>query len=396
MLRAADLVERGLRSSGFEVLAVRPEPFFALFARRQPALRKWLGYLDKYLLFPIRLMWLARRCSLVHIVDHSNAIYLFWLRSQKAIVTCNDLLAVRSALGEIPEHKTEFAGRLLQKWILAALRRASNIVCISEATRFDVLRLTGMSEREVSRNYLGLGPKFEAELERRLTEKKAQEANVDPLPVSQGARLGRVALPRDRRRSHNTFGSPRRRSRGSSTLPSVLDRLIPYILHVGGGTWYKNRPGVMEIYEELRRRLGSCAPNLIMVGPPIKPETHGVCFLQNVTDDLLVELYRNAALLLFPSLYEGFGWPVIEANACGCPVVASRIPPLVEAGGSAAAWIEDPREINQAAERVIEVLSDDCIERQSRQDAGFQNAGRFSRREMIAKYLELYASILRE
>src|SRR5260370_37656547 len=104
------------------------------------------------------MMWQARRCLLVHVVDESNAIYLFWIRSQKSIVTCNDLLAVRSALGEIPEHRTGFAGKLLQKWILGGLRRASQIVCISEATRFDVLRLTGKSEREVSRIYLGRAP----------------------------------------------------------------------------------------------------------------------------------------------------------------------------------------------------------------------------------------------
>ena len=365
MLRAADLVEKGLRSSGIEVLVARPEPFFAVFGKRQPALRKWLAYLDKYLLFPIRLMWQARRCLLVHIVDHSNAIYLFLLRSQKSIVTCNDLLAVRSALGEIPEHRTGFGGRLLQKWILAGLRRASHIVCISEATRFDVLRLTGKGESEVSRIYLGLGPRFEAELERKLSGKKVREVNVDP--------AGKIP------------------ESGHS-----LDRLVPYLLHVGGDTWYKNRRGVLEIYVELRARLGSRTPNLIMVGPPLKPETHGVYFLQNVTDDFLVQLYRNAALLLFPSLYEGFGWPVIEANACGCPVVASRIAPLVEAGGSAAAWIEDPREIDEAADGVMAELGDDFIERQSLQDAGLENAGRFSRWDMIAKYLNLYASMLRK
>ena len=365
MLRAADLVERGLRSSGIEVLVARPEPFFAVFAKRQPALRKWLAYLDKYLLFPIRLMWRARRCLLVHIIDHSNAIYLFLLRSQKTIVTCNDLLAVRSALGEIPEHRTGFAGKLLQKWILDGLRRASHIVCISEATRFDVLRLTGKSESEVSRIYLGLGPRFEAELERKLSGKKVREANVDPAEK----------LPES----------------GHS-----LDRLVPYLLHVGGDTWYKNRPGVVEIYVELRARLGSRAPNLIMVGPPLKPETQGVYFLQNVTDDFLVQLYHNAALLLFPSLYEGFGWPVIEANACGCPVVASRIAPLVEAAGNAAVWITDPRDIHDAADRVIEVLGGDSLTRQRRRKAGYVNASRFSRRQMIAQYLKLYASIVRE
>jgi len=383
MWRAADLIESGLRASGIEVLVARPEPFLGLLGKGQPAIGKWLAYFDKYLLFPIKLIWRARRCLLVHIVDHSNAVYLFWLRSQKSIVTCNDLLAVRSALGEIPEHRTGVGGKILQKWIRAGLQRATHIACISDATRLDVLRLTGKSEREVSRIYLGLGPIFEAELARKLNEHKKREPNDDP-------QFGRVALRRDRRCPRDTIASPSPRSRESATLP------MPYILHVGGGTWYKNREGVLKIYVELRRRLGSESPNLIMVGPPLKTRTRGVCFLQNIADDHLVELYRNAALLLFPSLYEGFGWPVVEANACGCPAVASRIDSLREAGGSAAVWIEDPRDINQAVDRVIEVLQDDSAKRQGRQDAGFGNARRFSYREMIAEYLELYTSMLRE
>ena len=158
MARVADLLETGLRSRGTEVQAVRPEPFFGRFAKGHSGIAKWLAYIDKYVVFPFSLMWRARRCALVHIVDHSNAIYLFWLPSKKVIVTCNDLLAVRSALGEIPEHRTGFTGRLLQKWILAGLRRADHIVCISEATKLDVLRLTGKPEKKVSTIYLGLDP----------------------------------------------------------------------------------------------------------------------------------------------------------------------------------------------------------------------------------------------
>jgi glycosyltransferase involved in cell wall biosynthesis len=425
MLRAADLLESGLRSSGNEVLVVRPEPFFGLFAKGRMELPKWLAYLDKYLLFPFRLMWRARRCMLLHIVDHSNAIYLFWLRSKKSVVTCNDLLAVRSALDEIPEHKTGFAGKLLQKWILGGLRRSVHIVCISEATKLDVLRLTGKAEKEVSTIYLGLGPVFEAELQRRLSEKKDRAANIDS---GRNFRMSR----NDSRRKAPIFAKPSAdmcksnkasvekcgplgaaRSAPPGVCPkqsaSVRPRIesdkldnalslvmfVPYILHVGGDTWYKNRPGVLRIYLEVRRRLGSLAPNLIMVGPTLITQIPEVHFLQNITDSALLDLYRNAALLLFPSLYEGFGWPVVEAHACGCPAVVSAIPALIEAGGNAAAWIQNPYDVNEAAGRVIEVLRDDSLKRQNRQEAGYENACRFSHQTMIAKYLELYATIVR-
>jgi glycosyltransferase involved in cell wall biosynthesis len=378
MLRLADLLEKRLRSNGIDVLVIRPEPFFGRFVRRSRSLHKWLGYLDKFLLFPFRLVIHARKSLLVHIVDHSNALYYLCLAGKKSIVTCNDLLAVRSALGEFHEHKTGMTGKLLQYLILRGLRKSTHIACISQATSADVLRLTGRPEKSVSCIYLGLEPIFESSL---APSSNSGSAGASPYPaIFPSNEVGRA-------RTSASIGKPLPASRVS--IPKR------YILHVGGEVWYKNRPGVLRIYGEIRKRLGSESPDLLMVGPPVRTPAEGVHFFSCVTDAELAELYRNAALLLFPSFYEGFGWPVLEAQACGCPAVITGAPPLTEAGGSAAVWIMNPRDIGAAADQVIGVLRESPAARKERVLAGYENAGRFSLDRMIAKYLELYASILR-
>jgi glycosyltransferase involved in cell wall biosynthesis len=352
MMRVADSLESALRSIGLNVTVTRPALFFGRILPNRGNLAKWLGYLDKFLLFPIILIRRARRCDLVHIVDHSNAMYRFWLGSRKTVVSCNDMLAVRSALGEFAEHRTGFTGKILQDWILAGLRRVEHIACISESTRKDVLRLTRRSEMEVTRIYLGLGKAFQAELERNLDEKR-------------------------------------------SSLPPVSSRArTSYILHVGGEAWYKNRAGVLEIYSAVRRRLGASCPDLVMVGPPLRNAGDGVVFLENLPDQDLVILYRNAELLLFPSLHEGFGLPVIEAQACGCPVVTTNRAPLTEIGGDGAAYITNPGDSSAAADLVAEILRFASIEREQIKQRGFRNASRFSEREMVSDYVKLYTALL--
>jgi glycosyltransferase involved in cell wall biosynthesis len=363
MVRVADLLESGLRSMGVNVKVTRPPLFFGRILPDRANLGKWLGYLDKFLLFPLILIRQARDCDLVHIADHSNAMYGFWLGSKKTVTNCHDLLAIRSALGEFSEHRTGFTGKILQKWILAGLRRVGLIACISEATRQDALRLTGRSEREVSRIYLGLGKIFQAELERNL---QANRTELD--------------LPK--------------KTPSDQTAPRTEPCSTTYILHVGGETWYKNRAGVFEIYSIVRKKLGPSSPDLIMVGPPLRNSGDGIFFLQDLSDQDLVILYRQAQLLLFPSLYEGFGLPVIEAQACGCPVVTTGRAPLTEIGGDGAAYIANPMDSGAAADKVVEVLQLGPAEREQMKKRGFRNAAQFSEPEMTKGYFSLYTALL--
>lgn len=359
MTRIADLLESGLRSAGFRVRVIQPAVVFGRWAASGRVFEKWIAYLDKYFLFPFKLISALPGIDLVHVVDHSNAVYLYWLGKRRSVVTCNDLLAVRSALGEFTENRTGPSGKLLQRWILGGLARAKRLVCISDATKRDLLRLTRKPEVEVSRTYLALGETFQIVLRSNLEE-------------------------------------PHQRTSGEQNGPSAEVSKESYILHVGGDTWYKNRLGVLKIYSEVRAQLGQNAPRLVMVGPPLETSDAKVIFLQDPKDKELAALYAGAELLLFPSLEEGFGWPVVEAQACGCPVVTTGKPPMTEAGGTAATYLEDPRNAKNAAEVVIRVLNHDRATRARVRNEGFQNARRFAQPAMIADYLHVYRSLLTE
>ena len=85
------------------------------------------------------------------------------------------------------------------------------------------------------------------------------------------------------------------------------------------------------------------------------PVPEGVESRGRVSPDELVDLYRRASALVFPSRYEGFGQPVLEALACGCPVACSDLPPLREVAGDAAVYLEpdDPESIAAGVREAI-------------------------------------------
>jgi glycosyltransferase involved in cell wall biosynthesis len=146
----------------------------------------------------------------------------------------------------------------------------------------------------------------------------------------------------------------------------------------------------MAIHAALRRRFGRETPELVLVGPPLSRPITGVETRQNVDNAALAALYTGAELLLFPSLEEGFGWPIIEAQACGCRVLATGKAPMTEVGGSAAVYLADPNDAEAGAARVMEILAQDEATRGKAVEAGIANAARFSTSRMIAEYMALY------
>jgi glycosyltransferase involved in cell wall biosynthesis len=343
MRRYAAVLEAGFTAAGHEVRLIRPRVSAA------KAGGKWAGYFDKLVLFPRELRRAVEWADVVQICDHSNAIYVKYLGSRPHVVTCHDMLAVRSALGEFPDYPTRWSGRQLQHMILNGLSRARNIVCVSEATRADFVRLVPGGDRSVTCIHNGLNYPYE------------------PMPPQEATtRLQALGLSPDQ----------------------------PFILHVGGNQWYKNRVGVLKIFALLRKRV----PNLLLVmaGKPWTVEMRELALelglgdsaleRAGVSEEDLRALYSRAEALLFPSLAEGFGWPVAEAQACGCAVVTSNRAPMTEVGGAAAIYI-DPLDHKSAAIAVASVLGSRGA-RKLRPE--------FSTAAMIDGYLALYRNLLGE
>ena len=159
---------------------------------------------------------------------------------------------------------------------------------------------------------------------------------------------------------------------------------------------------MLRIYAEVKRVADGSCPALVMVGAPFTAAMRDFIVVNGLEDDVLevvnVEdadlqaLYSRADLLLYPSLAEGFGWPVVEAMACGCRVVTSGRAPMTEIGGVAAAYI-DPEDVETAAATVMRVLEETADAREARVQRGFREQQRFNTERMIDRYLDLYRTL---
>lgn len=281
------LLEAALRT-GARVVEWRGASVFGRLPLRGLC-RKLALNLDRFVVTPLKL--LGRKADIVHVVDPGNCVYLPLTRHRRSIVTVHDMIPYLAAAGRLEGFRPSPTGRLLMASILRRLAKADRIVCVSHATRRDLLAL---SEVEPSRVTV------------------IHNAVFQPMsPASPEACL--------------TF-------RACHGIPLNA----PLMLHVGRN-FYKNRPLVIEVFARVRAERPET--RLVLVGalePPLAAQLgrlgieSAVHVLDHVPRAEMSALYTTAAVLLFPSLYEGFGFPVLEAQLCGTRVVCSTAGSLPE------------------------------------------------------------------
>jgi glycosyltransferase involved in cell wall biosynthesis len=182
-------------------------------------------------------------------------------------------------------------------------------------------------------------------------------------------------------------------------LVELLPAARPYFLAVSCSTGRKNTPMLLDAYAALLRH--DPANDLVLVwdAPAELCERfssgvfHGrVHFLPRLSDGPLRDLYCGATALVYPSLREGFGLPVIEAMSCGTPVIASRATAIPEAGGEAAIYI-DPSNMNSLV-HALEAFENRRVNVAALRAAGMRQAAKFSWARMAKETLEVYGKAL--
>nr|WP_319022597.1 glycosyltransferase family 1 protein [Klebsiella aerogenes] len=160
-----------------------------------------------------------------------------------------------------------------------------------------------------------------------------------------------------------------------------VDRTSPYFLAVSSQAYHKNFHGLIESFSNLPldlgielKIIGGSSTSLKAGG--INNVSNNIKFLGRVSDEELIELYQNASGFIFPSLYEGFGIPPLEAQACGCPVIASNMAVMPEVLQNSVLYF-DPLIKNDLCEKIITFMQDPVL-RNNLHLEGVKNVKRFS------------------
>lgn len=319
--------------------ALRFHPTGALTAR-PPVRIAW-----EQTMYPLRLAGL--RPALVH--NLAYAAPLAW--AGPSVLTIYDLSFLR-----FPEAFKRGNRLYLSTITRLSARRARRIVTISEHTKRDVVDLFGVSPERVDVTYL------------------AADARYRPLPSAEVEAFRRA-----------------------QRLPEV------FLFYLGTLEPRKNLVGLLEAYA----RMAIPRPPLVVAGAtgwrysPIFDRMRAlrlgedeVRFLGFVPEEDLPLWYNAARLFTFPSLYEGFGLPILEAMACGTPVVTSNAASLPEVGGEAA--IQVPPNATDLLAREMQRVVDDADQRARMRQAGLEQARRFRWETMADQTVQCYERAVHE
>src|SRR5690606_6243095 len=176
-------------------------------------------------------------------------------------------------------------------------------------------------------------------------------------------------------------------------FPKVFRVDKPVILHIGTG-WNKNLKRTITALKDTSchlRILGKIDEDIKTFLHQTKIEYSNV---YDLSDDEVRQEYVNCDIVSFPSLYEGFGMPIIEGQATGRAVLTSRIEPLIEVSGCAVHYV-DPTDINSIREGFGKLIKDD-VDREGLIQMGLKNIDRYSVEDTARQHLEVHKEVMND
>lgn len=308
--------------------------------------KKQINSAVKYIVYPFIVKKQVRKDNIKHITSQDLAYLLELMKLEKTIVTCHDLIPWVYDNNRLPTWKLNMRG----------LKKADRIITISEYSKSDIIKHVGYPENQIS-------------------------------IVSPAVDHGSYFVNRDKE-IIKKFG---------------IKNDEKVILYVGSEQPRKNIPFLLEAVSQLKKKLPEI--KLLKVGTPQVPgireklhkliETLGlqkeVIFAGYVSESDLTKYYNAADLFVFPTLYEGFGLPPLEAMACGTPVITSNVTSLPEVVGDSAITT-NPYDVNAFAEAMYNLLTDEKL-RENMINKGLKRAKLFNWERSAEETFKVYEQL---
>ena len=372
MRRYATELERALRlqeqesSAGdweFDALSCEPsESVAARFGGGERG-RKMASRYARYITYP-RLIKAVPGRSVYHVLDHSHASLSLVPPAAKTVMTCHDIIPMLAVKGLIPIPPAGFSHYTFP-FNVFCMKRCHTIITISESSKKDLVEVAGLPEDKIKVVYLGVSQAFAPSI--------GKESDI----------------------------SAKERQEILHKHTIAADALV--LFHVGSVTRYKNTPAILHALKALKEdpRIGNRiyflrAGTDFFDDEKVLIETMGIGdrirYVGKIPSDAaLAAYYRAADVFVFPSLWEGFGWPPLEAMACGTPVVTSNVASLPEVVGDAGITVP-PQDHEAFVDALRSILNND-EKRHILRERALLRARRFTWEECARNTLSVYEKV---
>jgi len=255
-----------------------------------------------------------------------------------------------------PELFTKHDLYQLVNWTKYSAKQAKKIFTISNFSRDDIIKTYGKNPKDVVTTYLGI---------KQLSGVEHQKLSMEELKKKFGIDSGYILFV-------GTLQPRKNIAKLIEAFAEIKDKQIKLVI-VGKKGW---------LWEEILE-----SPKKYNVAERVK-------FLDFVGDEDLPSLYKNATCFILPSLYEGFGLPVLEAMKYGCPVLISDVSSLPEVGGDAAVYF-DPTNADDIAQKIDQVISDEKT-RKEMIGKGYNQVKKFSWEKTAKETLKVLEELGKE